>query len=548
MDMTRPPLKIRTRLTIAFALVVVLALLSSVLALRALASVKAELDDVVLDNSVKLRLSNELADATHIVDRVMHGLLLPGALDRQTADLQTLKQAREQYSRAWEALQKLPASAQGQQTREAIAAAHLRRYGLNEQVLELMRAARGEDAANLLAQQANPASRALQKAIAANVEFQQDNSRRQYEAAQSMYARTQAGVIGIGTLTLVLALAAGWLVTRSITRELGGEPADAVRLAAAVAAGDLTQPLRLKQGDERSLLAQLARMQHELAAIVGQVRSGSDSIATASSQIAQGNQDLSSRTEEQASSLQQTAASMEQLGSTVQLNADHARQASSLASGASEIAGRGGEVVTQVVQTMHGIHDSARRIGDIIGTIDGIAFQTNILALNAAVEAARAGEQGRGFAVVAGEVRQLAQRSAEAAREIKTLITDSMERVDAGSALADRAGSTMAEVVGAIRRLSELMGEISAASSEQSQGVGQIGEAVGQMDQITQQNAALVEESAAAAESLRQQAQALVQSVAVFRLRSGERAAAAPDPAPAIARAALPAGGAWATF
>jgi methyl-accepting chemotaxis protein-1 (serine sensor receptor) len=245
-------------------------------------------------------------------------------------------------------------------------------------------------------------------------------------------------------------------------------------------------------------------------------------VASASSQIATGNSDLSMRTEQQASALQETAASMEQLGTAVRHNADNASQANQLARGASEVAQRGGDVVGEVVETMRGINESSRRIGDIIGVIDGIAFQTNILALNAAVEAARAGEQGRGFAVVAGEVRNLAQRSAEAAREIKQLIAASVERVERGTAQVDRAGATMKEIVGAVGRVTDIMGEISSASAQQSAGVAQVGNAVGQMDTATQQNAALVEQSAAAAESLRGQARELVEAVAVFRLAPHE--------------------------
>jgi methyl-accepting chemotaxis protein len=358
-------------------------------------------------------------------------------------------------------------------------------------------------------------------------------------AADRQRGLNRATVVVGSLVAIMLAAGLGFWVSRSILRQLGGEPQYATEIAREIAAGNLAVTIDSRGGDQANLLGAMREMRDSLARIVGQVRSGSESIATASSQIAQGNQDLSSRTEEQASSLQQTAASMEELGSTVKQNADNARQANQLAQGASEVATRGGQVVAQVVDTMRGIQTSSQKIADIIGTIDGIAFQTNILALNAAVEAARAGEQGRGFAVVAAEVRSLAQRSAEAAKEIKSLITDSVERVAAGSGLVDQAGSTMEEVVSAIRRVTDIMSEISAASAEQSQGVGQVGDSVSQMDKVTQQNAALVEESAAAADSLRQQAEALVQAVAVFRLAHGE--AARSTPSRALPRPAKPA-------
>ncbi|MFN9012889.1 MAG: methyl-accepting chemotaxis protein [Pseudomonadota bacterium] len=307
-----------------------------------------------------------------------------------------------------------------------------------------------------------------------------------------------------------------WLVR--VMRQLGGEPGELKMTADAVASGDLAVTIPVRAGDSASVMAAMARMRDQLAQTVRLVRQNAESVATASAEIANGNADLSSRTEQQASSLQQTAASMEQLGATVRQNADNARQANQLASNSSEVAQQGGTMVREVVETMRGINESSRRIADIIGVIDGIAFQTNILALNAAVEAARAGEQGRGFAVVAGEVRTLAQRSAEAAREIKALIGTSVERVEQGSALVDRTGTTMQEIVQSIARVSDIVAEITSASVEQSQGVHQVGQAVQQMDQVTQQNAALVEESAAAAASLRQQAQQLVQSVSSFRL------------------------------
>ncbi|MDH4390419.1 MAG: methyl-accepting chemotaxis protein [Aquabacterium sp.] len=346
----------------------------------------------------------------------------------------------------------------------------------------------------------------------------------------------------ITAVLLSLAVVVGVLLALGISRrlfgQLGGEPALATRVARAVADGDLSTPIPVRAGDTSSLLANLQAMQQALTATVAHVRQGSERVSLASSEIAQGNQDLSGRTEQQASALQQTAATMEQLGATVHTNAGNARLASELATGASSVAQRGGVVVGEVVETMRGINESSRRIADIIGTIDGIAFQTNILALNAAVEAARAGEQGRGFAVVAGEVRSLAQRSADAAREIKGLITASVERVEHGSALVGRAGTTMGEIVSAIQRVSEIVNAISTASSEQSNGVTQVGLAVTDLDRSTQQNAALVEQSAAAAESLRTQARLLVDAVAVFKLTGG--AGHVPAAVPVYAPAARP--------
>ncbi|WP_027475196.1 methyl-accepting chemotaxis protein [Curvibacter gracilis] len=330
---------------------------------------------------------------------------------------------------------------------------------------------------------------------------------------------------GAALAAVLVGLWLAWRITRSVTGPVG----QAVQVAQAIAQGDLAQTIESSSKDESgTLLRSLADMQAHLAGIVREVRHNADGVANTSAEIAQGNNDLSARTEQQASALQQTAASMEQLGSTVKQNAETARNANERAHAASLVAERGGTVVHEVVQTMKGINESSQKIGDIIGVIDSIAFQTNILALNAAVEAARAGEQGRGFAVVAGEVRSLASRSAEAAREIKSLIGASVERVEQGSALVDRAGHTMDEVVAAIQDLTRLMGEISSASAEQSAGLGQVSEAVSQMDHATQQNAALVEESAAAAISLRNQAERLVQSVAVFRLAQGPTGATQP--------------------
>jgi methyl-accepting chemotaxis protein len=332
------------------------------------------------------------------------------------------------------------------------------------------------------------------------------------------------------------------LVMRSIRNGLGGEPQDAAQLAARIATGDLTHAVTLRANDSHSMMAAMHSMQVRLQRAIGEIRHSAEAIASATQQIAAGNDDLSRRTEQQAASLQETAASMEQLTATVKQNADNARQASGLANNASDIATKGNDVVSRVIGTMGDINDSSRQIADIIGVIEGIAFQTNILALNAAVEAARAGEQGRGFAVVAGEVRSLAQRSATAAKEIKQLIGASVERVNNGSTLVEQAGATMGEILQAVRRVTDIMGEIAAASEEQSSGISQVGRAVTQMDEVTQQNAALVEQATAAAASLQNQAALLRDSVNAFRVNDTQAQPQAQlrQPQP-VQRVALPA-------
>jgi len=365
---------------------------------------------------------------------------------------------------------------------------------------------------------AAPVASALDSGLTGLTREKEQNAVSAVQEATELYqsSRTMMLMLVLGSAAAGIGL--GVLLTRSLTRQLGGEPAYASAIASGIAAGDLTIDVELRKGDQDSMLFAMKIMRDSLSTIVGQVRTGTDTIASASSQIAAGNLDLSSRTEEQASSLEETASSMEELTSTVQQNASNARQANQFASSASEVAERGGVVVAQVVDTMASINDSSKKIVDIIGVIDSIAFQTNILALNAAVEAARAGEQGRGFAVVASEVRTLAQRSAAAAKEIKLLIDDSVSKVDAGAKLVDNAGATMDEIVASVRRVTDIMGEISSASQEQTSGIEQINMAVTQMDQVTQQNASLVEEAAAAAESLQDQAAKLAQLVSVFKL------------------------------
>jgi len=387
---------------------------------------------------------------------------------------------------------------------------------LKEKVAALTRQGKSEAARSLLA--AAGLTQKIDRAFVAHRKLNTDTATNEAAAAVATKISALTLFSVIACLTVVALAAVGWLIARGLVASLGAEPADLGEAAQRVARGDLSPVRGADQAPAGSVLASMAAMQGQLVGLIGQVRTSADSIATASAQIAQGNNDLSSRTEEQASALEQTAASMEELSSTVKQNADNARQANQLAQGASSVAVKGGDVVGQVVETMKGINDSSKKIADIISVIDGIAFQTNILALNAAVEAARAGEQGRGFAVVATEVRNLAGRSAEAAKEIKSLISASVDRVEQGTVLVDQAGVTMTEVVGSIKRVTDIMGEISAASTEQSDGVAQVGEAVSQMDQATQQNAALVEESAAAAESMKGQAQQLVLAVAAFKL------------------------------
>ena len=392
---------------------------------------------------------------------------------------------------------------------------------VDEGLKPTMAALRGQDPEAVKAAATGPLAQLFvpaQKNMQALIKLQVDVAKQEYEAALARYARARVLSIALIAAGCALGAAIAFLLIRGIIASIG----EALRLTRSVANGDLTQVIRIDSNDEiGQLLAALQTMNASLAGIVTRVRSGSDTIGTASQQIAAGNQDLSARTEQQASSLEETAASMEELTSTVKHNADNARQANQLVQAASGVAERGGAVVEQVVGTMQEIRAASGTIAEIIGVIDGIAFQTNILALNAAVEAARAGEQGRGFAVVAGEVRNLAHRSAAAAKEIKGLIENSVASVSAGSRLVEQAGDTMREVVTSVQRVTDIMAEITAASAEQTAGIEQVGVAVVQMDQVTQQNAALVEEAAAAAEAMLDHAASLTRAVSVFRTGQG---------------------------
>ena len=538
-------MKVGTAMGLGFALVIVLGVVMALVAWVQLARASAEATLLVEDRMVKVARANQIIDNLNSQANAVRNVVL--SLDTATmqATMQTEKQRMNELRARGVELHKLLEqsiqSPEGKAVFQRAKDAGSAYVGQLDQAMAFGLAGDGDQARAVLS---GPARQGHQQAITAIegvVAFQQKLMEAAAHRIEDIASNTSRLMLVIALLSTLVGAGVAFFLTRSITRQLGGEPDYAAAIAHEIAEGNLAVQVQLRPGDTTSLLATMQMMRDSLAQVVARVRQGSEAVATASAQIAQGNQDLSGRTESQASALEETAASMEELGSTVRQNADNARAANQLAQSASGVAVQGGEVVAQVVQTMDGISASSKKIADIISVIDGIAFQTNILALNAAVEAARAGEQGRGFAVVAGEVRSLAGRSAEAAKEIKRLITDSVERVEQGGTLVNQAGQTMEEVVHSVRRVTDIMGEISAASSEQSAGVNQVGEAVTQMDQATQQNAALVEEMSAAATSLNQQAQELVQAVAVFRLDAGAasvyrapvRSASAPAPRPA---------------
>ncbi len=516
MSKTHGTSSLRLRLTLAFAALAATTLLVAILALFKLGDVAANAREIAGNWLPSIRMLGDIRTKANQVRRIEGDMLLGDTtkVDEQERRLTELVAAMDKSMAAYGALV-TPAERADWEAFQARRSAWLQEHKL---LLGLLLKGETDKARVDFLGRSNDAFNAMVVHLGKLVEINDRGSAATAQHTDGVLSGARASLLAGGAVAVLLAAALGWLITRAVLGQIGGEPALAAEVARRVAAGDLSQRVPLRAGDDRSLMADLARMQDSLAQIVASVRQNAESVATASGQIAQGNTDLSSRTEEQASALQQTAASMKQLAGTVQQNAASAAQGNTLAREASQVAVRGGDVVGQVVSTMHGIEDSSRRITEIIGTIDGIAFQTNILALNAAVEAARAGEQGRGFAVVAGEVRTLAQRSQDAAREIRDLITASVQRVEAGTQLVGQAGSTMGDVVDAIGRVERLIASVAQASQEQSAGVEQVGEAVGQMDQATQQNAALVEQSAAAADSLRQQAQQLVDVVGRFRL------------------------------
>jgi methyl-accepting chemotaxis protein len=519
-------LKIGARLGVAFGgLILLMAVLSVVAALQA-GRLQADSSFFQTDVVPSLGMVHTLVTETgRLRSLEAQHILMTDANSQKPVD-EAIKKSRSLVTAQLKSYEALLSDDDGKQLHQAVATLSQAYFAEQDKVLDISRTAAASDTADMAAIQRNVAREMLlgdsqsafdklDKATVALYLYNEQMAEVVSQRSSSTYS-SALWILGAVTLIAVLVgIGSALAITRSITQPLNA----AVNLAVAVADGDLTQRIEVSGTDELAvLLHALARMNEGLGAIIGEVQQGAESIATASAEIAQGNMDLSSRTENQASSLEETAASVEDMANNVSTSAENARQASALASQASEVAVRGGEAVGQVVQTMSGIQESSRKIVDIIGVIDGIAFQTNILALNAAVEAARAGEQGRGFAVVASEVRSLAQRSAEAAREIKGLISASVEKVETGSSLVNNAGRTMTEVVEQVRRVASLISEVTVTSADQSNGIGQISAAVGQLDQTTQQNAALVEQMASAADSMRSQAERLTASVARFRL------------------------------
>jgi methyl-accepting chemotaxis protein len=528
-------LKIGTRLGLGFGIQILLMSAAIGLGIYELNVMYGNVDDIVNDNNVKVRAAYDMRTAQNEVMLASSRAVMlaePAARAEQEA---AVLRARDAYDSAAAVLKKLAKSEKGLALVARVEASAAETRPLVNKARELALANNTQEASDTLIRVAGPAAARWQAALADTVAHQVASNEKAAVQAEEAHSNARFGLMLLGAIAAMCGALVAWLATRSIVRPMRM----AVTVAQTVAAGDLNSQIDATSTDETGeMLAALKTMNNSLKNIVGQVRSGTETIASASTQIASGNLELSARTEQQASSLEETAASMEELTTTVKQNADNARQANVLAMSASEVATKGGAVVARVVETMSSINDSSRKIVDIIGVIDGIAFQTNILALNAAVEAARAGEQGRGFAVVASEVRNLAQRSAGAAKEIKALIDDSVDKVALGSTLVNNAGATMDEVVASVKRVTDIMGEISAAGREQELGIAQINQAVIEMDTVTQQNAALVEEAAAAAESLQYQAGTLMDVVSVFKL--DQQRVAAPVRAAATVTALKP--------
>ena len=538
-------MRVGVRLAVGFGLLIALLIGLTVTGVNRVSHINTGLRTIGDVNSVKQRYAINFRGSVHDRAIALRDVILEPK-EQVQAQLDLIKKLADNYAKSAGPLDTMFAGTDVDgEERAALARikeVEAQALPLTAQVIELRLADKGEEGLKLLLEKARPAYVDWLASINKLIDLEEAKNKTESANARDGAQGFAMLMIVLSALAILLAGFIGWTITLSIVQPIR----KASQAARTMATGDMTLQIETTGHNDEigEVLQALAELRSSLVGVLGNVRQGAENVDHASGEIAQGNHDLSARTESQATALQATAGSMDSLGSTVRQNADNARQANQLALNASRVAVQGGEVVDQVVETMKGINESSQKISDIISVIDGIAFQTNILALNAAVEAARAGEQGRGFAVVASEVRSLAGRSANAAKEIKQLISASVDRVGQGTVLADKAGATMGEVVTAIRRVTDIMGEISAASSEQSSGVAQVGDAVTQMDHSTQQNAALVEEMAAAAGSLKTQAQELVQAVAVFKLGSEGHVSAPrtkhPVPAPARTVARTP--------
>ena len=506
--------KIGTRLGLGFGAVLVLLIAVLLLGLTSMFRIGSRTKDIVEDKNVKMAAANTMVDNVRNITLSLTTIVVVPSTPEVNAELEKIGESRKKYGAAKDILSRHLADDKEKALLATVDAALKEGAAKNNKVIALRKDGEIQDAIAALTQEAAPSLKAVLKALDDILAYETMQANQASSEVESVLSSAQMLLVTLGLVALGLGAAVAWFITASITGPLN----EAVAVAETVASGDLSSNIVVQASDETGrLLGALKAMNDSLLNVVSQVRNGTDTISTASNEIAAGNLDLSSRTEEQASSLEETASSMEQLTSTVKQNADNARQADTLARSASEVATRGGSIVSQVVDTMGTINHSSRKIVDIIAVIDGIAFQTNILALNAAVEAARAGEQGRGFAVVASEVRNLAQRSAGAAKEIKELIAASVANVDKGSKLVGQAGQTMGDIVASIQRVADIMGEITAASQEQTLGIEQVNMAITQMDEVTQQNAALVEQAAAASQSMQEQAVQLATVVRFFK-------------------------------
>ena len=520
-------MKVGQRLALGFSLVLALLVAVTVVGILRMAQIQDRLDHVVSVNNVVTRLVIDMRNNVSERLNSLRTLTLMTNPDDMEPELERFKVATGKYDELKKKLSAKFAAESTSQEKTLLAAIdgfEATAMPAIAKASELYLANKAEDATRVMIKEIRPVQKKWMEGMDQLAAMEDKQNAQSQVDAQTAFVNARNFMLILLAAAVAIGVAAAVVITRSLLRQLGAEPAYTAKIASSIAHGDLAVAIDTDHAVAGSLLVEMKNMRGSLVDIVGQVRAGTETIGTASREIAAGNIDLSSRTEMQASSLEKTASAMEELTSTVKQNADNAREANMLAASASEVARKGGEVVSQVVDTMGSINTSANKIVDIIGVIDGIAFQTNILALNAAVEAARAGEQGRGFAVVASEVRNLAQRSAAAAKEIKTLIGDSVEKVERGSKLVGQAGVTMDEVVASVKRVTDIMSEIANASQEQSAGIEQVNLSIIEMDGMTQQNAALVEQAAAAAQSLQDQAGELQRVVSVFRLVEGEAA------------------------